>query len=195
MNAILKQLRQFTETLLPDPYAWNTLLCDVGISRVSLLPLGSSIEQRIRLVTLAVARRVGRDPQDVLEELGAFLSARVFEGRNEGSTIDALERFSAQLREDGSASSVALLRQSPDRGVVMHAPETDMCGLWLGLARGFGWHRGEPLAIVQRTCVGRGAASCAIDVERCTRGSGIRRIGVGPVEVDDDGTLMLPKTR
>lgn len=180
-TTVLSNLRAFVEIQLQDPFAWSSLLCEVGIARVSLIPCGTALEERVRLVAAAVGKRLGRDPREVLDAFGAFLAVKFAST----DAVDAIERTARALGE--GADSVRVARDGSGRLMIAHVGDPPVCRLWQGFVRGVVASQHDSLALVHRSCMDAGAGACTVEIVRVPRQSAAPRYGA------DDPTMLLPK--
>lgn len=166
-GVLLGELKRFLQVTL-GPEAWNSVVRDTKASR-------RSADEMSDLVA-AAAERTGTPAPDLLAKFGELLVPdllRVFGVfvKREWTALDLLENTETVIHRavrlhDSSARPPRLRITRPDAGqvVIHYASPRRLCAMAKGILRGIGSHYGEPLVVVETSCMHAGATACTLVV-------------------------------
>jgi hypothetical protein len=176
LGIIHLELRKFVETR-DGPAAWGELLVDAGLpGELGYDPRDQYPDDEMNAVIAAAARRTGRPAAAVLEDFGEFVAPHLLTLypnliRPEWRTLDFLvntERAIHQVVRLNSAEArpafLRCVRPMPDEVVLSYSSPRRLCAFARGLVKGVARHYRERVAIMEITCMHRGAPACTMSV-------------------------------
>jgi len=167
------ELQKFVTANFGAP-AWEALLAKAGLGAEVYTPLASYPDEQIGALVREAVTMTGMPAESLLEGFGealvpAYLTLYGSLVAPEWRTLDVLEHTEETIhrvvrkRHPGAEPPRLRTERISAREVVMtYDSPRRLCAVARGIARGVAKHFQEPLEIVDRECMHRGAPACLI---------------------------------
>jgi predicted hydrocarbon binding protein len=176
-GVIFSALKKFCGARL-GASAWEKVLQHSNMAGRLFLTADSYPDGDALALIDAICRVTHADRSVVLEDFGDFLAPELMTMyaaliRSEWRTFDLLLNTEntihriVRMRDKGARPPQLRCEANDEHQLtIYYTSERRLCALAIGLIRGVGRHYGEPVSIVERTCMLRGAPACEFVVRR-----------------------------
>ena len=173
---IFGELKKLVDTKLGGD-TWRELFKDTGLGPKVYMPVTEYPDAEAVALIEAIARRTGKEPRTIMEELGEFIAPDLLAlyrhmVKPEWRTLELLENTEetihrvVRLRNPGARPPELRTDREGDEVLITYRSARRMCGVAVGIVRGLALHYGETIEIKELSCMLDGSSACRILVKR-----------------------------
>lgn len=176
-GSIFTEIRKFADDRF-GAGGFSSLAADAGLGGKLYLTIEEYPDAEAGALLEAAARKLGRSPGDVLEELGRHLVPGLLSTYGplldpKWGALDVIEHTEetvhrvVRLRQRGARPPyLSCERQAPDHLLVFYTSQRKMCRLARGIVKGIAAHKRETITVSEPECMLDGAARCVLSIRR-----------------------------
>ena len=158
--------------------AWEEAVTHAGLADRTYVASARYDDSEAMALVVALSKITEIGPQALLEEFGEALAPTLLADYahlvpDDWRTLELIENteglIHTALRAGDDAAHPPMLRvvrRGANEVLLIYASERRMCGVAKGIARGVAAHYGEPIEVVEESCMLAGASSCSIAITR-----------------------------
>jgi predicted hydrocarbon binding protein len=172
---IFAELKKYVYRSLGEA-AWHRVSERAGVTRMSNLATESYPDEELFALIDAAAELANVPREQLLLEFGAFMVPdlmKVFGAfvDRHWKAMDMLEHTESVIHravrlQDAKAEppKLRITRDAEDGVTIVYTSARRLCSVGIGIVDGIAVHYGEPLTVVQTTCMLKGAPQCTLVV-------------------------------
>jgi len=172
---IFAELKKYVQARHGDD-TWKALLRRAGLKNAVYLPIRDYPDADVVAIVGAASEATGAPAGEILEDFGGFIAPDLLAMyrslvKPEWRTLEFLENTEETIHrvvriKDPLARppEIRCERVAENEVVVRYASARRLCAVARGIVRGVAAHYGEPIEILEPSCMLRGDAECRVHV-------------------------------